>query len=122
MGTASIFVQAAGGHIIEMDLPLHEAAAEQLTKGYLRRVNADGSPYVEPVGEGEAIELKRPSRSALKPEWVGWAVRAFGLTPDDAEALTKNDLMERFDKDPAEVDSSVLSGGGSGGSDDPPSS
>jgi hypothetical protein len=103
MGPDSIFVQAAGGHIIMMDLPLHEAAAEQLTKGYLRRVNADGSPYVEPVeGDGPPPEPKPPAKSAVKAEWVGWAVmhpdESRRMTPDDAEALTKDDLIERFGK------------------------
>lgn len=100
-----IFVQAGGGSVvIKMDLPLHEATAEQLTKGYLRRVNEDGSPYVEPVeGDGPPPEPKPPAKSAAKAEWVGWAVKhpdeSRRMTPDDAEALTKDDLIERFGKD-----------------------
>ena len=47
-------------------------------------------------GEGQEPEVTRPAHSAAKAEWVGYAVRAHGMTPDDAEALTKADLIERF--------------------------
>lgn len=101
MGAEHIFVQGGGGTVvIKLDLPLHEATAEQLKKGYLRRVNEDGSPYVEPAEDGGPAGPKRPARSDNKPEWVGWAVAAFGVTPDDAEAMTKQDLIDRYDKDP----------------------
>jgi hypothetical protein len=104
MGRDHIFVQGSGGLVIKMDLPLHEATAGQLTKGYLRRVNEDGSPYVEPVeGDNPPPALKPPAKSATKAEWVGWAVNhpddSRRMAPDDAEALTKDDLMERFGKD-----------------------
>ena len=38
----------------------------------------------------------RPAQSASKAEWVGYAVRAHGMTPDAAEAMTKADLIERY--------------------------
>lgn len=91
--------QGEGGGIWRMDLPLPETMQEKVTKGYLRRVNADGSPYVEPVDEGQeqaGPEVKRPAQSAPKPEWVGFAVRAHGMKPDDAEAMTKQDLIDMF--------------------------
>lgn len=95
MSTDRIFVKGAGGLVITMDLPLHEAIADQLTRGHIRRVNEDGSPYVEPAAEPPA----RPATSAAKAEWVGYAVRVGGMTPDDAEAMTKADLIERFGKE-----------------------
>jgi hypothetical protein len=96
-----------GGGIWRMDLPLPEIMAEKVTKGYLQRVNEDGTPYVdataEPTsgGDGEAPteDVPRPAQSAPKAEWVGYAVRAGGMTPDDAEALTKHDLIDRFGRD-----------------------
>lgn len=96
-----IHVKAAAGHIIKMDLPLHEDIEQQLTKGYLHRVNEDGSRYHESVEGDEPPQVpKAPAKSALKPEWVGWAVNhpdeSRRMTPDDAEALTKDDLMDRF--------------------------
>lgn len=100
----SIFVAAGAGHVIKMDLPLHEAVADQLKKGHLRRVVADGTPYVGPAGgDNPPAAPKPPAQSASKAEWVGYAVRhpdeSRRMSPDDAEALTKADLIERFGKD-----------------------
>jgi len=72
-----------------------EPIADRLAKGYLKRVNADGTPYVE------ASERVQPAPYASKGEWVGWAVHVSQstdtpITPDDAEALTKQDLIELY--------------------------
>jgi hypothetical protein len=84
-----------GETIFEMDLPLHEAIADRLSKGFLKRVNADGTPFVEKV------EREQPAPYASKSEWVGWAVHVSQstdspITPDDAVALTKQDLIELY--------------------------
>ena len=44
MSEESGFFRGAGGVIWEMGLPLREDMREQLTRGYLSRVNEDGSP------------------------------------------------------------------------------
>ncbi|WP_204359840.1 hypothetical protein [Microbacterium sp. PM5] len=96
-----IYVQGFAGLPFKLDLPLHEALADQLTKGYLRRVaNLDGDPYVpeEESPEVAALPEERPALNANKKTWVGWAVKN-GMTPDDAEALTKTDLIEKFGTD-----------------------
>lgn len=102
MDREHIHVKAAAGHIIKMDLPLHEDIEQQLTKGYLTRVNEDGTRYHEPV-EDDAPAPKPPAKTALKAEWVGWAVNhpdeSRRMKPDDAEALTKDDLIDRFGRD-----------------------
>ena len=86
-----------GGVIWEMALPLPEVMQDKVTKGYLRRVNPDGSPYVEPVeGDGPPPEPKPPAPSAVKAEWVGYAVTVHGVSPDEAEAMTRQDLVEKF--------------------------
>lgn len=82
-----------GVTVFKMSLPLHEAIADRLAKGYLKRVNADGTPFRE--------QSEQPAPYGSKTEWVGWAVaesarRGDPLSPDDAEALTKNDLIERY--------------------------
>lgn len=95
-----------GGVQWTFDLPLTEVLQEKLTKGYLRRVNEDGTPYVEPVEAVEAtgddndpppppVELP-PAASATKAEWVGYAVRVGQMEPGDAEGLTKQDLIDKF--------------------------
>lgn len=93
----TVFIKGSGGGIVEMSLPLHETVAEMLAKGQARRVHADGTPYDEnlrPDGV-PGLPTTRPALNAVKAEWVGWAV-ANGSTVDDAEALTKQDLIERF--------------------------
>jgi hypothetical protein len=94
-----------GGVVWTMALPLDKILAKQERKGILRRVNPDGTPYAEPAppppaGGGQPPALDPPAQSAVKAEWVGYAVRAGGLTVDDAEALTKQDLIDRFGRPP----------------------
>jgi hypothetical protein len=95
---ATVFILGEGGSVFEMSLPLHETIADKLAKGHLRRVaDRDGTPYVEgdrPDGV-PGLPESRPAINAVKAEWVGWAV-VQGLTPDEAEGLTKTDLIERF--------------------------
>jgi hypothetical protein len=90
----TIHILSEGGTVYELSLPLHEVVEDKLAKGSVRRVNPDGSPFTEP-SEVPAPPTSRPALAAAKGEWVAWAV-VKGLTPDDAEALTKADLIERF--------------------------
>lgn len=92
-----IHVRGEAGQVIRMDLPLHPAIASRLAKGYLRRVNEDGTPWTGDAGETPAPPTSVPAQSAPKAEWVGWAV-ASGATPDDAEAMTKQDIIEKYGK------------------------
>lgn len=94
---ATVHILGEGGSVFELALPLHETIAEKLAKGHIRRVQPDGTPYVEgdrPEGV-PALPESRPALNAVKAEWVGWAV-VQGLKPDEAEGLTKADLIERF--------------------------
>lgn len=90
-----VFIRGEGGSTFKLDLPLHETIEERLLKGYLTRVNEDGSAYVEGHDDVQSLPTERPALSASKGTWVGWAVHE-GMTPDDAEALTKTDLIEKF--------------------------
>jgi hypothetical protein len=45
---------------------------------------------------GNGGEVKRPAKSANKAEWVSFAVNQGGLALEDAEALTRDELVERF--------------------------
>lgn len=85
----TIHVRGEGGAVIAMDLPLPEAIQERLTKGLLRRVNADGTPYEE------LASVQPPAKTASKAEWVGWAV-SLGAAVEDAEGMTKTDLVEKY--------------------------
>jgi hypothetical protein len=94
------YFKGAGGAVFEMRLPLTEPYAEQVTKGTLRRVNPDGSPYA--AREAEAVDAdaptavtERPANSATKTLWVGWAVTC-GADPEEAEGMTKADLIDRY--------------------------
>lgn len=108
----TIHVRGEGGQIIEMSLPLPEPIADRLAKGHLRRVEPDGSPYGgRPAPEtGTALTdgvPPRPGKTAVKGEWVAWAVRVHGLEPDNAEAMTKADLMDLPDQPAPPEDTSA---------------
>lgn len=93
----SILVKGSGGSIFTLDLPLHEAMADQLTKGLLIRVDSDGNK-ISPDDDVPGLPTERPSTKANKAEWVGWAV-AQGMDPDEANGHTKGDLIERYATD-----------------------
>lgn len=118
----TIHVLDEGGGVQAMDLPLHPAIAERMTKGMIRRCNPDGSPWEEPDEQAEGgaqvptTPTERPADSARKPVWVGWAV-ACGAKPDEAEALTKPDLIEKYGHLTPEkqgADDAVRDSGGTG--------
>lgn len=97
---ASGYFRGSGGQILQMDLPLPEVYADQVTRGHLKRVNADGSPYsgdADGAAEG-APPVERPAQSAPKGEWIGWAV-AQGADPEAAAGMTKADLIDRYGRD-----------------------
>lgn len=95
----TIHIRGEGGGIHPMDLPLHESVQQRLAKGQLVRVNPDGSPYTGLAQPAVASPPPvRPGKAAAKAEWVGWAVTVHRLTPDEAEARTKQDLMDLPDQ------------------------
>lgn len=101
--TDSIHVQGEGGTVIKMDLPLPEHIAQRLTTGQLRRINEDGTPFSDstsqPLAPGSdpvpGPPLTEPAKTAVKADWVGWAV-VCGANVDEAEGMTKNDLIEKY--------------------------
>lgn len=105
MATETAFYRGEGGVVWEMDLPLSEVMQEKVVKGTLRRVDADGMPYVEASEPDEGgSDLTngvppRPPQSAGKAEWVGYAVLVGEMTVDDADAMTKADLIDKFGGD-----------------------
>lgn len=92
----TIHIQGEGGAIFSLaPEAVTQFIEDRLLKGYLTRVNADGTPY---KGKSERVQ---PAPYASKSEWVGWAVHISQstdspITPDDAEALTKQDLIEMY--------------------------
>jgi hypothetical protein len=48
-----IYVRGEGGMVIAMSYPLGEGIEKRLTRGGLRRVNEDGSPYTGDIKDGE---------------------------------------------------------------------
>jgi len=94
-GRETIWVRTEVGVIQAMDLPLAESIQDRLNKGYLQRVNQDGTAYLPPAGQQP---LTRPAGKARKADWVGYLVRRHGLPPDDAEAMTIQDLIDKADQ------------------------
>lgn len=90
------FFRGAGGGVFEMDLPLAEPYEYQVTRGQLVRVNPDGSAYqAHGAMDLDNGTIRRPGVNAAKNEWVGYAV-AQGMSVDEADGMTKNELIERF--------------------------
>jgi hypothetical protein len=87
-----------GGAVWAYDLPLPETIEEKVTKGFLRRVQSDGSPWIEAQGEPPAAP-SRPAVNAPKAEWVGYAVRTHSEDPEVADGMTKADLIEKYGRD-----------------------
>jgi len=99
----TIYLRGTGGVVWAYTLPLPVEIQKQVLRHEMVHVNADGSPYLEPA-TGEAPVLDRPSDTALKPAWVGYAVwrsERLGepITVDQADLMTKADLIGRFGKD-----------------------
>jgi hypothetical protein len=97
---------AGGGEAIEHDWPLSEVLQYQLDKGMVSQVSHPGPAtwYEEPAVESKPVSATHrftppkelpPHRNASKAEWVGFAARN-GMKADEAELLTKADLVERF--------------------------
>lgn len=85
------YFRGSGGIVFDYTLPLTEHQQYQLTRGELVRVNEDGSAYTE------AEPPKQPALSASKVDWVGYARSVDpDLTVDDADAMTRNDLAEKY--------------------------
>jgi hypothetical protein len=110
----TIHVLGEGGSVFKLDLPLHEALEDKLRKGVIRRVNPDGSPYAGPATDVAAPPTKAPAKNAPKADWVAWAV-VCGETPDDAEAKSKQDLLDAYAA--AEPAAAAGENGGSGDND-----
>lgn len=101
-----------GGSIHKMDLPLHPVFADQVAKGSLIEVPAPaGAPAAaepassEPASSESVIPagvdpslgpLDKPARSDSKAEWVAYARQVSNLSPAEASALTKAELIERI--------------------------
>jgi hypothetical protein len=87
------FFRGAGGGVFELPLPLSENYEFQRVRGQLVRVIENGEPFEEPA------EPKRPANNASKAEWVGYALAVDKkLNVDDADAMTRNDLAEKYGK------------------------
>lgn len=91
-----------GGRPRPHKLPLPEGVAQRLAKGQIRRVNEDGTPWLAQDAAEHAPELgvsspARPNVNDPKARWVEWAV-AQGEDPEEAEAMTKADLVDKYGK------------------------
>lgn len=84
-----------GGTVFMLDLPVHETIAERIAKKEIRRVNEDGTPFVEAEPEAEAAPASAPASSAPKAAWVEWAVSQ-GADQAEAEAMTKLNLIGEY--------------------------
>lgn len=95
---AHVFVLGEGGTVFKLDLPLPEGIEARLASGALKRVaNAEGDPYEGDDGLAPTPPTEVPALSALKADWIAWAV-VKGAVIDDAEAMTKQDLIDKYSR------------------------
>ena len=74
--------------------PVLAAEPEGPPGTFAEQLNVPETPEAaEPEGEAE---YEPPARSALKAEWVDHAVEQHGADRDEAEAMTKDELMDRY--------------------------
>lgn len=67
----TVHLRIAGG-VQEYDLPLHWTIQEQLDKGLIARVNADGTPWTQPAPAPEVNSDEVPTGTvAAVLGWVG---------------------------------------------------
>jgi hypothetical protein len=93
------FFRTAGGWVVELDLPLNEEMQGQLVRHQLTPVANAAGDAANSTQVAEAEQPKRPSDSAAKSDWVGYALKVDSeLSVDDADAMTKNDLIEKYGK------------------------
>lgn len=52
--------------------------------------------YAAPVTDGGDDSAEAPAQSALKSEWVDYVATHHGVPHDEAEAMTKAELVESF--------------------------
>lgn len=104
----TILVRGEGGAVFEMaPSRMSKDMKRRLQMGRLRQVNADGTPLSRPPREdasardgdagGSALtqgRIPRPARSAPKKDWVTYAVAALGVDSDEAEGMSRGDLIE----------------------------
>lgn len=79
----TVQIRGEGGVVWTFDAPLPADIQKRVLSGHLRVVDEEPEP-----------DVQRPKKNAAKAEWVGWAVRVHGFSPDDAEAATVADLQE----------------------------
>ena len=111
-----VYLQAPGGAPLGLSLPLHWAIDAQWRRGELSRVHPDGSPWEEygqdpdslaavleaesdvpgAAGDGdpEGDAVTRPRANAAVKAWREYAVAIGACTADEAEALTRAQLVE----------------------------
>lgn len=103
----SVHIRGEGGAIFEMDpSKMSPDLKRRLRLGYLRQVNPDGSPLRDhapapapaPAGAGGGLvdeePMPRPNKSAPKKDWVMYAVTALGLDAEQAEGMTRQELID----------------------------
>ena len=95
---ATAWYRGEGGSVMQMDLPLPEGIAQRVKAGAIVRVaGPDGAPYAPAEGDAPAPAppTTRPLDSALKADWVAWAV-ACGADYETVTGATRHDLIDKY--------------------------
>lgn len=83
-------MRGSSGAIFVMDLPLSKHMQDQVAKGLLTEVNADGAPL-----SLAAVAVAKPGNGAHKSDWVIYAV-AQGGDRKEVNALSMSELIAMY--------------------------
>lgn len=95
-----VHMRGEGGSIIPMEPPFPEHIAARVATGHIVRVNPDGSDWTDEPVPTDVDTLDRvnpPKPAAAKADWVAYA-QSQGMFHDDADAMTKAALVEKYGK------------------------
>lgn len=99
----SMWLRGENGSLQVFDLPLPLGIQHRLDTGDLLRVNADGTPWVDPgaevleppLGDLPPDAPKLPKKTESRAVWTEFAVSQ-GMGREEAASMTKAELIERF--------------------------
>lgn len=106
MTLSLVHLAAEGGAVIGFTLPLSEHVEKQWRAGELVRVREDGTPWDEAWDDPDALDGEpaepggddgvpaRPRDAAHRRHWQAYAVALGACTEDEADGMTKAQLVE----------------------------
>lgn len=99
--SAGVYVRTSGAHVAERIRPAAGSEDEKRLLALAEDPTTDWSFTPDEAADPELPpDPQRPAKAAAKDAWVAWAVHS-GAEQAEAEALTKEQLIETYGGTPA---------------------